>query len=103
MVIDDHDPDGRLTHSGTLGHLARTRHPQQYLGAGPALGWEEHLGGPIRVHEVSGSHFTMMSEPGVSELIAGLRHELGLGNLPPRKPPAPWWASLVRSRARGAA
>jgi acyl transferase domain-containing protein/thioesterase domain-containing protein/acyl carrier protein len=58
----------------------------QYLGAGRALGWEAHVSGDIRVSEIDGSHFTMMAEPGVSQLIAGLRAELGLRGpaLPPR-------------------
>jgi thioesterase domain-containing protein/acyl carrier protein len=58
----------------------------QYLGAGRALGWEEHVRGTIRVTEVAGSHFTMMSEPGVSQLIDGLRVELGLAERPRAQP-----------------
>jgi thioesterase domain-containing protein len=50
----------------------------QYLAAGPALGWEQHVRGRIRVVEVPGSHFSMMSEPGVSQVVEGLRVELGL-------------------------
>jgi thioesterase domain-containing protein/acyl carrier protein len=50
----------------------------QYLGAGDALGWEAHVRGEIRVTEVGGSHFTMMAEPGVSQVIEALRKELGL-------------------------
>jgi thioesterase domain-containing protein len=50
----------------------------QYLAAGSTLGWNEHVRGAIRVVEVTGSHFTMMSEPGVSQLVEGLRVALGL-------------------------
>jgi thioesterase domain-containing protein len=50
----------------------------QYLAAGPTLGWDEHVRGKIRVVEISGSHFSMMSEPGVTQLVDGLRAELGL-------------------------
>jgi thioesterase domain-containing protein/acyl carrier protein len=50
----------------------------QYLAAGPTLGWDEHVHGTIRITPIKGSHFTMMSEPGVSQLIEGLRAELGL-------------------------
>ncbi len=57
----------------------------QYLGAGDALGWEEHVQGEIQVAEIAGSHFTMMAEPGVSQLIGGLRQALGLE--PPRPGP----------------
>jgi thioesterase domain-containing protein len=47
-----------------------------YLYAGPQLGWDAHVDGDIRVIEIGGSHFTMMSEPGVSRLIEALRLEL---------------------------
>ncbi|HEY1226360.1 MAG TPA: hypothetical protein VGF26_03480, partial [Ramlibacter sp.] len=47
-----------------------------YLFAGQKLGWDEHVSGEIRVTEIGGSHFTMMSEPGVSELIEAIRVEL---------------------------
>jgi thioesterase domain-containing protein len=47
-----------------------------YLYAGPQLGWDEHVSGEIRVTEISGSHFTMMAEPGVSRLIEAFRVEL---------------------------
>jgi acyl transferase domain-containing protein/thioesterase domain-containing protein len=47
-----------------------------YLYAGRALGWDEFVHGPIRVTEIGGSHFTMMSEPGVSEVIEAFRQEL---------------------------
>jgi thioesterase domain-containing protein/acyl carrier protein len=50
----------------------------QYLAAGRTLGWERHVHGAIRIVEVAGSHFTMMSEPGVSQLVEGLRVALGL-------------------------
>ena len=58
----------------------------QFLAAGRALGWEEHVRGPLRVVEIAGSHFTMMSEPGVSQLIDGLRIELGLAPPPAAQP-----------------
>ncbi|HUR90146.1 MAG TPA: SDR family NAD(P)-dependent oxidoreductase [Ramlibacter sp.] len=54
----------------------------QYLAAGPALGWEEYIRGAVRVIEVPGSHFSMMSEPGVTQLVEGLRVELGLAERP---------------------
>jgi thioesterase domain-containing protein len=47
-----------------------------YLYAGEELGWREHVSGEIRVTEISGSHFTMMAEPGVSKLIDAFRVEL---------------------------
>ncbi len=48
----------------------------QYLGAGDKLGWDEHVSGEIRAVEIQGSHFSMMAEPGVTELTHALRGEL---------------------------
>ncbi len=72
-----------------------------YLYAGPWLGWEEHVASEIRLTEIAGSHFSMMSEPGVSEVIEAIRRELarldgeeptgqssGSGRDTPRKVPA---------------
>ncbi|MBG9390065.1 type I polyketide synthase [Caenimonas aquaedulcis] len=53
-----------------------TESEMQYLNAGRTLGWEEHVKGDIRVTDIAGSHFSMMAEPGVSELIEGIRREL---------------------------
>src|SRR5262249_11674028 len=47
-----------------------------YLYAGPTLGWNEHVRGQVRLEPISGSHFTMMAEPGVSEVTEALRREL---------------------------
>ncbi len=47
-----------------------------YLYAGDALGWQHHVARPARVVEIAGSHFTMMAEPGVSELVEAIRGEL---------------------------
>jgi hypothetical protein len=47
-----------------------------YLYSGAALGWDKHATGPIRITRIGGSHFTMMAEPGVSEVIEGFRREL---------------------------
>jgi acyl transferase domain-containing protein/thioesterase domain-containing protein len=55
-----------------------TQGDMQYLAAGETLGWGDHVEGGIRVVRVPGSHLSMMSEPGVSRLIEGLRAELGL-------------------------
>jgi thioesterase domain-containing protein len=86
----------------------------QYLGAGHTLGWEEHIRGDIRVTGIRGSHFSMMAEPGISELVAALRRELGLADeepgsgTPPRAEPLPassskapmplgtWFSSMLR-------
>jgi thioesterase domain-containing protein/acyl carrier protein len=86
----------------------------QYLGAGHTLGWEEHIRGDIRVTGIRGSHFSMMAEPGISELVAALRRELGLADeepgsgTPPRADPLPassrkapmplgtWFSSVLR-------
>ena len=58
----------------------------QYLYAGPRLGWEDDVQGGIRVHEIAGSHFSMMAEPGVSQLVEGLRQELALLDEKPLHP-----------------
>jgi acyl transferase domain-containing protein/thioesterase domain-containing protein len=47
-----------------------------YLHAGPYLGWNEYVAGDIRFTEISGSHFTMMAEPGISKVIEAFRREL---------------------------
>ncbi|HYF17977.1 MAG TPA: SDR family oxidoreductase [Ramlibacter sp.] len=47
-----------------------------YLYAGPTLGWDEYVTGDIRTTRIGGSHFTMMAEPGVSEVIEAFRREL---------------------------
>jgi thioesterase domain-containing protein len=43
------------------------------LAAGPTLGWERHVAGPIEVHHVPGNHFTMLAEPNVAHLAAALQ------------------------------
>lgn len=57
-----------------------------YLQAGRSLGWNEHIRGDIRVVDVAGSHLSMLSEPGVSQVIDGLRKELVLLDDPTGKP-----------------
>jgi len=47
-----------------------------YLQAGPYLGWNDYVAGDIRVTEIGGSHFTMMAEAGVSEIIEAFQREL---------------------------
>lgn len=63
-------------YDGSITLFKATESEMQYLQAGRTLGWEENVRGEIRVHDIAGSHFTMMAEPGVSELIEGLRREL---------------------------
>ncbi|HSH89492.1 MAG TPA: SDR family NAD(P)-dependent oxidoreductase, partial [Ramlibacter sp.] len=65
-------------YDGSIALFKASQADTQYLGAGDRLGWEEHVGGEIRVTEIPGSHFSMMAEPGVSELIKAFRRELGL-------------------------
>jgi thioesterase domain-containing protein len=56
-----------------------------YLYAGPQLGWNESVTGAIRVTRIGGSHFSMMAEPGISEVIEAFRRELArLDGEPPR-------------------
>jgi thioesterase domain-containing protein len=66
-------------YDGSIALFKASQADTQYLGAGDKLGWEEHVRGDIRVTEIPGSHFSMMAEPGVSELIKAFRNELGLG------------------------
>jgi thioesterase domain-containing protein/aryl carrier-like protein len=47
-----------------------------YLNAGPCLGWQAHVRGELRVVEVDGSHVSMLSSPGLTQLVQGLRDEL---------------------------
>jgi len=68
-----------------------------YLYAGPWLGWDEHVTGEIRLTEIAGSHFSMMSEPGVSEVIEAFRCELA--RLDGEEPAEPSSGS-VRSKSR---
>jgi thioesterase domain-containing protein len=80
------DAQARYTpapYDGDLVLFKASQSDTQYLGAGRALGWEEHVQGNIRVTEIAGSHFTMMSEPGVSQLIDGLRQALDGIHPPP--------------------
>ena len=65
-------------YEGALALFKARESDTQYLGAGMKLGWEEHVRGEIRVVEIPGSHFSMMAEPGVSELVHQLRLELEL-------------------------
>jgi acyl transferase domain-containing protein/thioesterase domain-containing protein len=53
-----------------------------YLNAGPQLGWQAHLRGPVRVVEIPGSHVSMLSEPGLSTLAQGLLQELTRAEAP---------------------
>jgi hypothetical protein len=61
--------------------LKATQADMQYLNAGADLGWSEHVSGPISITTVSGSHLSMMAEPGVSELIEALKQEIHLLDL----------------------
>jgi acyl transferase domain-containing protein/thioesterase domain-containing protein len=73
-------------YEGDLVLFKASRANMLYLSAGPALGWDRHVHGQIRITNVTGSHLTIMSEPGVSELIEGLRVELGLSERRPESP-----------------
>ncbi|MDP3759618.1 MAG: SDR family NAD(P)-dependent oxidoreductase [Ramlibacter sp.] len=64
------------TYGGSMVLFKATESEMQYLQAGRSLGWEQHVRGDIRVTEIAGSHFSVMSEPGVSQLIEGLRREI---------------------------
>jgi acyl transferase domain-containing protein/thioesterase domain-containing protein/acyl carrier protein len=60
-------------YDGPLTLFRASQGEMQYLDAGHSLGWNDYVSGPIRIHEINGTHFSMMAEPGVSELIEGIR------------------------------
>ncbi len=47
----------KAKHAGTL-----------FIAAGPQLGWEKYVNGPIDVQEFDCDHFTMMAEPAIAEV-----------------------------------
>lgn len=61
---------------GSLVLFRATEGEVDYLAAGDSLGWEADVRGDIHVTSIAGSHFSMMSEPGVSELVDGFRQSL---------------------------
>jgi thioesterase domain-containing protein/aryl carrier-like protein len=73
-------------YDGSMALFRAKEAEMQYLGAGRSLGWDEHILGEIRLTEIGGSHFTMMAEPGVSELIEAFRKELALLDEHPQHP-----------------
>ena len=66
-----------------------------YLAAGPSLGWERCVRGRIEAHRLSGSHFSVMREPGLGELANALQSALDKRDgvpyrpWPPRTAPRP--------------
>lgn len=84
--------------------LFRARESEmQYLQAGAALGWEAHIEGGIGTQMVDGSHFSMMSEPGLTQLAQGIRAELervdaGRQRVPGKRRAAGggWWRGFAR-------
>jgi thioesterase domain-containing protein/acyl carrier protein len=73
-------------YDGSMVLFKATQADTQYLGAGDTLGWDEHISDDIRVTTIAGSHFSMMAEPGVSELIAAFKKELDLLDGDPKPP-----------------
>jgi acyl transferase domain-containing protein/thioesterase domain-containing protein len=73
-------------YAGPLVLLRAVEADTQYLAAGSKLGWEQHITGQIRVTPIVGSHFSMMAEPGVSQLIKALEKELALLDAHPESP-----------------
>jgi acyl transferase domain-containing protein/thioesterase domain-containing protein len=63
-------------YDGTMVLFKAAQAELEYMNAGRTLGWDAHILGGIRTVEVAGSHLSMMSEPGVSQLIDGFRKEL---------------------------
>ena len=50
-----------------------------YLHAGARLGWQNHVMGHIEVVEIPGSHVSMLTEPGLTQLARALRAQLDKG------------------------
>jgi acyl transferase domain-containing protein/thioesterase domain-containing protein/acyl carrier protein len=73
-------------YAGSLVLLRAMDADTQYLAAGCRLGWEQLITGPIRVTAIAGSHFSMMAEPGVTQLIKALEKELALLDVHPESP-----------------
>jgi acyl transferase domain-containing protein/thioesterase domain-containing protein/acyl carrier protein len=73
-------------YAGSLVLLRALDADTEYLAAGSKLGWEQHITGKIRVTAIAGSHFSMMAEPGVSQLIKALEKELALLDAHPESP-----------------
>lgn len=63
-------------YQGSLVLFRATEGDLDYLDAGDTLGWDANVQGEIYVTSIAGSHFSMMSEPGVSELVDGFRRSL---------------------------
>ena len=81
-------------YEGSIVLFRATEGDMQYLDAGHTLGWETCVQGDIHVTSIVGSHFSMMSEPGVSELIAGFKTSLSRIDSPTEPVASP--ASLTR-------
>ncbi len=73
-------------YDGAVALFKATEGEMQYLNAGRHLGWDEHVRGEIRVTDIAGSHFSMMAEPGVTQLIEALRRELAAADEKPLHP-----------------
>ena len=48
----------------------------QFLAAGPLLGWDRYLTGTVKVVDVDGDHFSLMSNPAVGQIGAVLNRKL---------------------------
>jgi len=81
-------------YKGSIVLFRATEGDMQYLDAGNALGWQTWVQGDVHVTSIVGSHFSMMSEPGVSELINGFKSSLALIDNSPDRVALP--ASLTR-------
>lgn len=84
--------------------LVRARESEmQYLQAGRTLGWDAYIEGGIDSHFVDGSHFSMMNEPGLSQLAQCIRAELERADTGRRREPMGvgrggrgWWRGFAR-------
>lgn len=51
----------------------------RFLAAGPRLGWDAHLTGPVEVVSIHSDHFSLMAVPAVTQVGAVLNRKLLVG------------------------
>ncbi|NJM81819.1 MAG: SDR family NAD(P)-dependent oxidoreductase [Tabrizicola sp.] len=69
-----------LPYAGEVIFFRARQASTQFIAAGPVLGWDGLLTGPVTNHLVECNHFTMMAEPAIGIIGRHLNELLGLGN-----------------------
>jgi thioesterase domain-containing protein len=65
-------------YDGSIVLFKATEGEMPYMETGPMLGWENHVRGSVHVTDINASHFSVMEEPGVSEVVKQLKAQLDL-------------------------